>query len=227
MMSRAVLDRRILLTTGLGALGSVFTLTPASAKPTALPSGGQLQFKVYRKGALLGEHAMTFTREAGQLVVQTHVDLLAKLGPVPLLHYQHEATERWTGDRFDSLQTTTTSNGKTQAVQAHRIDGGGLTIQPAEGAAYTARDGVLPLTHWNRQMMDAALFNPQDGKMLREQATARGAEAVQLADGRTVAATRYSLYGDSQIDDWYDSTGVWTALRGKIKDGSTLDYRRV
>jgi hypothetical protein len=35
------------------------------------------------------------------------------------------------------------------------------------------------------------------------------------------------LIGESQIDDWYDSAGEWVALRGKVKDGSVLEYRRV
>ena len=75
--------------------------------------------------------------------------------------------------------------------------------------------------------MDGALFNPQDGKMLRERATSRGADTVQLADGRPLPATRYSLTGETQIDDWYDRDGVWAALRGKIKDGSVLTYQRL
>jgi hypothetical protein len=99
-------------------------------------------------------------------------------------------------------------------------------IEPADGPPFLADQGVVPLTHWNRQIMDSALFNPQDGKLLRERATSRGADTVQLADGSPLAATRYSLTGDTQIDDWYDRDGVWAALKGKIKDGSVLTYRR-
>jgi hypothetical protein len=192
----------------------------------AIPPDGQLKFKVYRQGALLGEHVMMFDRRGSELSVETRVDIVFKLGPVTVLRYGHHATERWTDGRFDSLSTHTISNGKTQAVEARRTDTG-LLIRPAEGASYSANADTLPLTHWNRKMMDAPLFNPQDGKMLRERAMPKGPDSVQLVDGRVVAATRYALIGESQIDDWYDAAGEWIALRGKVKDGSLLEYRRI
>ncbi len=152
--------------------------------------------------------------------------MMFKLGPASLFHYLHHAREIWTGDRFDRIETTSVLNGRRQAVRAHRVENG-VMIEPAEGASYLAAAEVLPLTHWNRQIIDGPLFNPQDGEMLRERATDRGADTVQLADGRRLPATRYSLTGETQIDDWYDRDGVWAALRGKIKDGSVLTYQRL
>ena len=35
------------------------------------------------------------------------------------------------------------------------------------------------------------------------------------------------MAGEAQIDNWYDEAGVWTALRGRLDDGSTMDYRRL
>jgi hypothetical protein len=36
----------------------------------------------------------------------------------------------------------------------------------------------------------------------------------------------WSVRGEAEIDDTYDESGVWTALRGKLKDGSMIEYRR-
>ena len=226
MLARSAPDRRCFLTTGLAALAAAAIAAPATASAPSIPPGGALRFKVYRKGALLGEHRMTFTQDDSDMQVRCEVDFVLGLGPLTLLRYRHRALETWTSGRFQRLETSSTANGKAQAVSAHRVEGG-VMIQPAGGPAYLAGAAVLPLTHWNRQAMRAPLFNPQDGKLLRERATDRGADTVSLADGRSLPATRYSLTGETQIDDWYDDQGVWAALRGRVKDGSVLDYRRV
>ena len=50
---------------------------------------------------------------------------------------------------------------------------------------------------------------------------------MRLADGRTIAAQGVAFSGSAEIEDWYQPDGLWTALRGKLKDGSTLEYRRL
>ena len=49
---------------------------------------------------------------------------------------------------------------------------------------------------------------------------------MTLADGRTVEAQVWALRGEADIDNWYDRAGVWTGLKGRLPDGSTLEYRR-
>lgn len=213
------------LLAGACALGGAALSRQSWAASAGLPPGGVLSFEIHGKGTRLGRHRVTFSREGLDLSVQTQVEITFKFGPVPLVQYSHHAVEVWRADRFDRLETTSVTNGRKQAVRAHRTDSGVL-IEPAEGAPYLADGGVLPLTHWNRTIMDGPLFNPQDGKLLRERAIARGVDTVQMASGRALQATRYSLAGETQIDDWYDHEGVWAALRARIKDGSILTYRR-
>ena len=70
------------------------------------------------------------------------------------------------------------------------------------------------------------MFNPQTGAVIHE-TISRQPGTARLADGRSVAATRVTLAGEAQIVDWYDAQGAWTALRGKVADGSFVDYLRV
>lgn len=224
MNAPAVLDRRSLLAGGIAAAAALLA-RPTWADALGLPAGGALTFDVYLGQTLLGHHRMTFTHDGDAITADSQVDLLFKLGPISLVRYSHHALEVWSAGRFDRLETSTVTNGRKQAVRAHRAEGAVL-VEPAEGAPYSADAGLLPLTHWNRRIMDAPLLNPQDGKLLREQVTPKGPDTVALANGRQVPATRYALTGDTQIDDWYDNAGVWTALRGRIWDGSVLTYRR-
>lgn len=210
-------SRRTLLAAGLLALAPAHGLAAA-------PRGGKLSFVVSRNGVTIGEHHMSFSGEAASPRVVTEVDLLVKLGPVPVFRYRHTAEERWTAGRFASLETRTDANGRSRRVLAQR-SGAGVLIETDRGKI-TAPADAAPLTHWNTAAFGDRLFNPQEGKLLRISAKRGDQEIVMAANGATVRATRWSLRGEAEIDNWYDAAGAWAALRGKLPDGSTMEYRR-
>ena len=211
-------SRRTLLAAGLLALAPAHGLAAA-------PRGGMLSFVVSRNGVTVGEHRMSFSGDAASPRVVTEVDLLVKLGPVPVFRYRHTAEERWTNGRFASLETRTDANGRARRVLAQR-SGAGVLIETERGKI-TAPVDAAPLTHWNTAAFGDRLFNPQEGKLLRISANRGGQEIVKVANGATVRATRWSLRGEAEIDNWYDAAGAWAALRGKLPDGSTMEYRRM
>jgi hypothetical protein len=61
--------------------------------------------------------------------------------------------------------------------------------------------------------------------MLKERIGRQDGETLRLPDGRAIQTTKITLVGDTEIIDWYDESGAWVALRGRLKDGSYLDYR--
>lgn len=214
----ARLPRRALLAAGLlSAVG-------AGRGLAAAPASGRLSFVVLRNGAIVGEHHMTFSGEASSPRVTTEVEMVIKLGPVPVFRYRHAAEERWVAGRFASLQTRTDANGKSRSVSARRTDAG-VVIDTSAGRIAAPPDAA-PLTHWNTAAFAEPLFNPQEGKLLKIAARRGGVEAVRTADGASLRATRWSLRGEAEIDNWYDASGAWAALRGKLPDGSTMEYRR-
>jgi len=97
-------------------------------------------------------------------------------------------------------------------------------IETAKGRI-SAPAGASPLTHWNAQALAGPLFNPQEGKLLKVSARRR-TDGLTTPGGRA-AATLWSVRGEAEIDDWYDAEGSWLALKGKLKDGSVMEYRRV
>jgi hypothetical protein len=209
------LSRRNLLLIAGGAL----IAQPALA---ASPATGRLRFSVWRNGVRVGEHQMSFARDDAAIRVTTDVDMTVKLGPVPVFRYSHEAREQWIDGAFQSLDTTTSSNGKRQKVVARR-DGDGVTIETLSGKT-AASAQAAPLTHWNSEALRRPLFNPQTGKLLK--ITASRAGRSPLPDGSSTGA-RWALRGDAEIENWYDDAGVWTALRGKLEDRSVMEYRRI
>jgi hypothetical protein len=208
-------SRRSLMLIGAAALMA----QPALAAP---PANGRLRFSVWRNGVRVGEHQMSFAREGALIRVTTDVDMAVKLGPVPVFRYSHEAREQWSDGAFQSLETSSSSNGKRQKVIARR-QAGGVTIETLNGQS-TVSAQAAPLTHWNSEALRRPMFNPQSGKLLK--ITASRAGRSTLPDGSSTGA-RWALRGDAEIENWYDDAGVWTALRGKLEDKSVMEYRRV
>lgn len=186
----------------------------------------RLTFEAFRNEQHIGRQVTSFERRGDSLQVLTVAEFLVKLGPIPFYRYRHNATEHWTAGAFDSIAAVTNQNGRAARVSAVRSDGR-VTISPASGGAFAAPVSALPFTHWNRVIAAAPLFNPQDGKLLRETAQGPTRATVRLASGVLVPAARIGFRGDAYIDDYYGADDVWIGLGGRLSDGSWLEYRRL
>lgn len=199
-----------------------------AAAPTPLlaaaPPNRRLAFAVLRNGQRIGEHRMTFSGDAASPTVSTEVDMTVKVGSVTVYRYRHTAREVWAEGRFESLESVTDATAGDQKVSARRTASGVLIRTGRREVLAPA--GTSPLTHWNPKVLTGRLFNPQEGDLVRITASPKGIRPVILADGRSVEAQVWALRGEAEIDNWYDRAGVWTGLKGRLKDGSVIEYRR-
>ena len=175
----------------------------------AAPRG--LTFTVLRNDTKIGEHHMSFASDGQALTVTTEATMTVKLGPVPVFKYLHHAVEKRTDGAFTSIETTTQTNGKAQRLNAE-ASGGVIRIDGTSGKL-TAPAGSNPITHWNPAIFSGPLFDPQNGKMMK----------VKTAK---VGAGHWQIRGQTEIDDYYDDAGNWQSLKGKLDDGSMVEYRR-
>ena len=196
------LPRRAVLA---GGLSLPFRPSPSVAAPKTL------SFAVFRNGVRIGDHQVSFAGEGETLTATAEAFLVVKLGPVPVYRYRHHAVETRVGGAFSTLVTATDSNGKAEKVSARR-DGGVMRISCPAGDL-TAPADLNPITHWNPAVFSGPLFNPQNGKLLKARATRAG-------------AGHWQIRGDTEIDDYYDDAGAWQSLKGKLDDGSMIEYRR-
>lgn len=203
MSEPLLLARRGLLAGGLGLM-----LAPDAA--LALPN--RLAFQVFRNGTRVGDHQITFSGDDTARTVSTDVTMVVKVGPVPVFKYTHKAVERWAGGKWASIETTTNANGKVKKVSA-RAQSGFVQIDGPAGSIRGPADAA-PLSHWNPALFGRPLFNQQEGKLLKVKCT-------QVAPGH------WAIRGETEIDDFYDASGVWSGLKGKLDDGSMMEYRRV
>ena len=193
---------------GLIAGGLAMGLVPGAA--LALPP--RVTFAVFRNGTKVGEHVMTFSGDEMNRVASADVTMTVKVGPVPVYRYKHRATERYRNGRFATIETFTDANGKKQTVTAE-LGAGAVMIEGPAGRIRAPADAA-PLSHWNPAVFGRPLFNQQEGKLLKVRVT-------------RAAPGHWQIRGETEIDDFYDEAGVWRGLRGKLEDGSTMEYRRI
>jgi hypothetical protein len=197
------LPRRSILVAGL-----ILPLVPglALAAPTTLT------FAVYRNGAKIGEHHVAFSGDGAELTATTEAVMTVRIGPVPVFRYRHRAVEHRNDGAFASLESDTTTNGKAEHVIAERA-GGGVRIDGPSGRTTLGPD-TNPMNHWNWQAFTGPLFNPQTGKLMKVRTAKAG-------------PGHWTVRGEADIDDYYDDSGAWRSLSGKLDDGSRVEYRRV
>lgn len=221
---KSMLTRRGLIV-GSGALATGATQLVAAAAAAPPLSPGLLRFDVLRNDSLIGQHVITLTRNGAVLLAAINVRFVVTLGPITLYRYTHTVREEWRDGIFERMESNTNDDGTSHSVRADRT-ADGVVVRTGSGKRTVMPRETVPLTHWNYICMSAPLFNPQTGEQVRPQVLARGEESVSLADGRAIRARRYSLSGDVALDDWYDGTQTWVALRSTGSDGSTISYRR-
>lgn len=190
----------------LGGMG--LALVPGAA--LAVPN--RLAFQVFRNGSKVGEHVVVFTGDDNARTATTNVNMTVKVGPVPVYKYKHQAIEKWVDGKWVSVETTTNGNGKVTNVTARQM-GAYVQINGPAGAVRGPAN-ALPLSHWNQGNFGKPLFNQQEGKMLKVTCT-------------RVGAGHWQVRGEAQIDDFYDDAGNWSGLKGKLEDGSDMEYRRI
>ncbi|MCR5874882.1 DUF6134 family protein [Phenylobacterium sp. J426] len=201
MPNDLLIDRRSLF---LGAIGL--------AAPWPATAAERISFKVFRNGAPIGEHQMTFSGDPANGGADAQVDLLVKVAGVTIFRYRHEASERWRGGRFASLRTSTLANGQQRRLLAEAAQGH-VKVESHKGPA-SRPAGSAPLTHWNTAAFSGPMFHPEHGKLLKVQAS-------------RLAAGHWAIRGETQIDNFYDAAGRWLSLTGRGADGSKIEYRRL
>lgn len=184
----------------------------AMAPGLALAAPGRIAFQVFRNGTKVGEHQLVFSGDDENRVITTNVAMTVKVGPVPVYKYKHTAVEKWAGGKWASIDTTTDGNGKVTKASARAM--GSYVAITGPGGAQRGPADAMPLSHWNPASFGKPLFNQQEGKMLKVRCT-------QVAPGH------WSVRGEAEIDDFYDASGVWVALKGKLEDGSKMEYKRI
>jgi len=215
-----VIDRRQLL---WGA-GAACVAGPALAAGLPVPAAREIGFKVLRNGSVIGEHHLKFSGDDDDLTVEINVALLVTLAGIPVFRYNGAATERWSGGIFSSLDSKVNDNGNQLAVTARKIDAG-YDVQGTHVPRYTCPPNTMPLTYWNKAMLNGTILNIQTAHSYPATVTSPGWNNLPTAGGGTVLAQRFDVTGKLHLSVWYDQMNQWSGLEFHVSGDET--YQKI
>lgn len=180
---------------------------------------GQLAYEITRKGKRLGFHTIDFSRaDNGDLIVDVHIEMDFKFGPLTLFRYRHDNREVWRDGVMLSLTSKTDNNGEAAFADLRLEDGRYV----GSGSRYN-NDLDAPLlstSYFNPNFIrQKAFVSSQDGRLLPTGIKTVGVETLKI-NNAPVSATRFALSGKLEIDIWYADDGRWVKTqfeRGRFK----------
>ncbi|OYV36028.1 MAG: hypothetical protein B7Z81_07860 [Acidocella sp. 20-61-6] len=193
-------------------------IRPAWGAALPVPPGDAIAFKVFRNGVAVGEHSMRFTRDGDTLRGETEFAFTVRIAGIVAYRYRLTATETWTGGAFERLESTVNNDGTHSEVHAHKVaDGYAVTDvnhnDPAKRyPAYTAPPKTLPLTYWNKAMLDGTVLNIATAHSYPVFVHSPGWNRLPTANGGSVVAQRFDVTGKLRLSVWYDQAGQWSGL---------------
>ncbi len=204
------------------AAADMGSVAPAIAGGWAPKAGDAIVFDVLRKGQPFGSHTVRFDEAPdGALIARTLVSLKAGLGPVTLYRYKLDASEVWKDGKLVGISGKVNDDGTQGSVRA-ALSGEALAVNGTAFKGNAPADAV-PASHWNyAQTRTAQLLSTEDGEIIDVKITSKGREQVK-AGGKTIAANRYHLDSDIDVDLWYDDAGRWVKLAFSAR-GQDIEY---
>ena len=185
-----------------------------------VPEDGFLAYEISRKGKPLGFQTLTFSRsESGELIVDVHIEIDFKLGPIPLFRYRHDNREVWRDGVLLSMKSKTYNNGEDVNADLKLEDG--RYVGSGSRFENNLEAPMLSTSYFNPNFIrQSALISTQDGRLLKPQVETLGVETLNIG-GAPVQATRFRLSGKLSIDIWYTDAGRWVKTEFS-RGGNTL-----
>jgi hypothetical protein len=199
-----------------GAAGGLVTAQAQSAG-LPVPPSGKIGFRVLRNGTPVGEHHLTFTQTGDQLLVDIEAALVVRVAGIPVFRYSVSAQERWSGGAFSGLDSKVNHDGTKLEVHASPITGG-FAIQSTKAGnyAYTGEPAMMPLTYWNKAMLNAMILNIETGRHYPAIVNSPGWNYLPTAEGGTLLAQRFDVTGKLHLSVWYDQYTQWSGLEFNV-----------
>jgi len=196
----------------------------AGAVTLPIPAGDRLAFALFRNGTRVGSQILHFNRRGDTLTVHNEAVLKVKLLALTVFTYRAKVTEIWSNNAFLSADSQINDNGKIDRVHLRRT-ATGIAVSGGRIARYTAPASALPLTYWNKAMLNGPMINMQTGHTDRPNMTKLGWTKLPALPSGDVRAEGYQLTGPIRLSVYYDRTKIWSGL--SFNHSGHIDYKPI
>jgi hypothetical protein len=220
-----MLGRHIVFLGFLGlAIGPVAAQPTTPAQPSPAPVVDRRLFDVTRDGNKIGTEIVEIDKDGDTTSVKftTHISVIVMF--IQAYHFEHSATETWSGGRFVSYTAFTDDNGTKHDVSAVAKDD--KIDLDVDGTHSEAAPDLVPASWWSKDFVNRTdLIDSETGKPISIKVTDLGDESF-MRNGTTIQAHHYRIRGDVNRDLWFDGdTLVRVQLIGADHSTITSDLR--
>jgi len=210
--------RQMLKLLGGGMAGGITGLCGPGLSATACglyPAADRWRFDVLRHDDVIGDHVFTFSRDAGDFVVDVAIDIAVGFLGVTLFRFTHRAEEVWRGGLLQALACETDDDGTPWQVRYERR--GDMLRGSVNGAPAESPGDILPASLWHRDTPAATrLLDTVDG-------------AIKPVAAEVLAAPpagHFRLTGGLEREVWTDAACGLARVVFPARDGSRITLAR-
>jgi hypothetical protein len=132
---------------------------------------------------------------------------------------------------FQSLDSNVNYNGDPLVVHAEKtangyeVEGINKNDVSKNMPRYTAPPDTMPLTYWNKKMLDATILNVQTAHCYKVNVASPGWNQLPTASGTNIVAQRFDLTGKLVLSVWYDQHDNWSGL--EFQKNGDITYQKM
>ena len=187
------------------------------------------EFEIYRNNKKIGFHKLTFENFENKIIINTEINIVVKLGILPIFTYFHENEETWEDNKFVKAITNTKKNKREFKLKAER-QGSKIKIK-SRGKTFFINDDDLITSYWHQNWFEKEiLYDSQHGKKRLIKVEKKDYEKIKTSTGK-IFAQKYKVTGfqdkpnGKKIDYeiWYDDEKRWVKIKFFIKK-SLIEY---
>lgn len=204
----------------LAAAGAATFITPLAARASSslpVPANREMHFKIFRNGTPIGEQFMSFTQVDNKLTVNSTADMVVRIADIPIFRYRAEVVEQWVDGKFNQLESHVNHNGEPLVVTANPISNGfAIESTRAGDYQYTGSPAMMPMTYWNKAMLDSMILNVETGHHYPAIVNSPGWNWLETVEGGKILAQRFDITGHLHFSIWYDQDEQWSGLTFQV-----------
>ncbi|MGH6818433.1 MAG: DUF6134 family protein [Methylovirgula sp.] len=181
-------------------------------------------FDILRDGSKIGTEIVEIDRAGDTTNVKftTHISVVVMF--IQAYHFEHSATETWTGGKFVSYKAYTDDNGTKHNVSAV-ADNDKIELD-VDGTHSEAAPDLVPASWWNKDFVNRTdMLDTETGQPVSIKVADLGDQSL-VQNGATIQAHHYKITGALHRDLWFDGdTLVRIQLVGSDHSTITSDLR--
>ncbi|MEX1148365.1 MAG: DUF6134 family protein, partial [Sphingomonadales bacterium] len=195
-------------------------VVPLSLDPFPAVPGGTYEYTVHHaRAGRVGTYSNTVTINGSETIVETDVNLRAKILFMTVAREQAERRQVWRDGRLVEFESVTRDKGDDR-VTTGRAKGDSFVIEGGRGEQFVAPANVFPTNPWTMHILRAGtLMGEKNGTLHPIREIRMGTETIEF-DSDVVETRYFKVSGDREKELWYDENGV--PVRFTIMHGGDL-----